>query len=129
MPETEILKITILYDNIMHDTRLKTAWGFSALVEYHDHTLLFDTGGDGPTLLNNMQILGIDPTRINSIVLSHIHGDHVGGLVDLVESGARPVVYLPPSFPPIFKNQVSRVAEVVEVTRGMEISGSIYTTG
>lgn len=129
MPEPEILKITIIYDNNMYDTRLKTAWGFSALVEYHDHTLLFDTGGDGPTLMSNMRILGIDPTGINSVVLSHIHGDHVGGLVDLLESGARPVVYLLPSFPDVFKNQVSQKAEVIEVTRGMQIFDDIYTTG
>ena len=44
---TDVLKITIVYDNNAFDSRLKTAWGFSALVEYHEQTLLFDTGEDG----------------------------------------------------------------------------------
>lgn len=129
MPESDILTITILYDNHAYDTRLKTAWGFSALIEYHDHVLLFDTGGDGPTLMDNMRILRIDPTRIKSVVLSHIHGDHIGGLDDLLKSGVHPVIYLPPSFPNDLKNQVSRTAEVIEVTRGIKISEDIYSTG
>ena len=78
--ESGVLSITIVYDNNSFDPRLKTAWGFSALVEYHEQILLFDTGGGGQILLENLQALEIDPTHIQSIVLSHAHGDHTGGL-------------------------------------------------
>jgi 7,8-dihydropterin-6-yl-methyl-4-(beta-D-ribofuranosyl)aminobenzene 5'-phosphate synthase len=128
-PVTGPLTIIVVYDNNVFDQRLKTAWGFSALVEYHDHTLLFDTGGDGLMLMENMRILGIDPTRIESVVLSHIHGDHTAGLSALLEYGARPTVYLLPSFPASFKNRVSATSDVVEVTPGLSIAESIYTTG
>ena len=57
------LIITVVYDNNAYDPRLKTEWGFAALVEYRGHTILFDTGGDGSTLLNNMNLMEIDPTR------------------------------------------------------------------
>jgi 7,8-dihydropterin-6-yl-methyl-4-(beta-D-ribofuranosyl)aminobenzene 5'-phosphate synthase len=129
MPDTQSLTITIVYDNNAYDQRLKSAWGFSALVEYRDHTLLFDTGGDGPTLIENMRILGIDPTQIESVVLSHAHEDHTGGLSALLEYGARPIVYLLPSFSTAFKNQVSRTTEVIEVTPGLSIAKGLYTTG
>jgi 7,8-dihydropterin-6-yl-methyl-4-(beta-D-ribofuranosyl)aminobenzene 5'-phosphate synthase len=128
-PPTETLTITIIYDNNDFDQRLKTAWGFSALVEYHDHTLLFDTGGDGPMLLENMRILGIEPTQIESVMLSHGHADHTGGLGGLLEYGARPTVYMPPSFSSVFKKQVSKKTEVIEVTPGLTIAAGLFTTG
>ena len=63
LPPTEIgdLKLTILYDNIAGDSRLKPDWGFAALVEYGGHTLLFDTGANGSILLDNMRQLSVDP--------------------------------------------------------------------
>lgn len=128
-PLTEPLTITVVYDNNNFNQRLKTAWGFSALVEYYDHTLLFDTGGDGPTLIENMRVLGIEPRQIESVVLSHAHGDHTGGLNALLEFGAHPIVYLPPSFSASYKNQVRKTTKVIEVTPGLPIAEGIYTTG
>jgi 7,8-dihydropterin-6-yl-methyl-4-(beta-D-ribofuranosyl)aminobenzene 5'-phosphate synthase len=129
MKVTEALTITIVYDNNAYDERLQSAWGFSALVAYHDHRLLFDTGGEGPLLMNNIRILGIDPSQIESIVLSHAHGDHTGGLSALLESGARPIVYLLPSFPAAFKNQLAKTTEVIDVTPGLLIVDGMFTTG
>ncbi len=129
LPTTMPVKITIVYDNTAYDQRLKSAWGFSALVEYHDQSLLFDTGGDGQILIENMRILGIDPTLIERVVLSHAHGDHTGGLSAIFASGARPVVYLLPSFSNVFKQQVAEITEVIEVTPGLSIAQNIYTTG
>ena len=78
------VRITIIYDNNPYDPRLRTAWGFGGLIETRDTTILFDTGGDGATLLGNMATLGIEPENIEVVVLSHIHGDHTGGLGSLL---------------------------------------------
>jgi 7,8-dihydropterin-6-yl-methyl-4-(beta-D-ribofuranosyl)aminobenzene 5'-phosphate synthase len=129
IPLTEPLTITVVYDNNAYDGRLKSAWGFSALVEYREHKLLFDTGGDGPTLMENMRTLGIDPTHIESVVLSHAHADHTGGLSALLEAGARPTVYLLPSFPAAFKSRFRDMATVVEVSVGQSITEGLFTTG
>ncbi|MBN2549015.1 MAG: MBL fold metallo-hydrolase [Anaerolineales bacterium] len=123
------LSITVIYDNNPYDKRLKTAWGFSALVEYGGEKILFDTGGDGATLLENMRILMIDPTHIDRVVLSHAHGDHTGGLSGLLDYGARPVVYLLPSFPETFKTQAASKTEVIEVMPGQPITEHMFTTG
>jgi 7,8-dihydropterin-6-yl-methyl-4-(beta-D-ribofuranosyl)aminobenzene 5'-phosphate synthase len=123
------LRITILYDNTAYDPRLKAEWGFAALIEVGEETLLFDTGGDAPTLLGNMELLGIDPTSIETVVLSHIHGDHTGGLGALDQAGARPTVYVLPSFPDDFKGQLGVKAQVVEVEPGQQVAEAMYTTG
>ena len=121
--------ITVVYDNNPYDPRLQTAWGFSCLVETGKATILFDTGGDGTTLLGNMATLGIAPQNIEVVVLSHIHGDHTGGLGALLSTGARPSVYVPRSFPARFKTDVRSLTALEEATGQAEILASVYTTG
>jgi len=123
------LTITILYDNNPYDSRLRTAWGFAALIEHNDNTYLFDTGGDAATLLENMRILEVDPSRIQFIILSHAHADHTGGLEGLLGQGVHPTVYLPPSFSAGFKHRVSQIASVVEVLPGLSLAEDVFTTG
>jgi 7,8-dihydropterin-6-yl-methyl-4-(beta-D-ribofuranosyl)aminobenzene 5'-phosphate synthase len=126
---TQSITITIVYDNNLGDQRLNSDWGFSALVEYRDYILLFDTGGDGQMLMKNMSILGIDPSQIDSVVLSHAHEDHTGGLAALLDSGAKPVVYLLSSFPVSFKRQVEMFTQVSEVLPGQSFIKGLWTTG
>ena len=58
------------------------------LVQTVNGALLFDTGAGsnfGPNagqLLANLAAAGIDPKSVTDIFISHVHGDHVGGLVD-----------------------------------------------
>ena len=126
---TQSLTITIVYDNNPYDQRLKPDWGFSALIKYRDYILLFDTGGDGQVLMENMRILGIDPSHIDSVVLSHTHQDHTGGLTALLDSGAKPVVYLLPSFPVSFKRQIEQFTQASEVLPGQSFAEGLWTTG
>jgi 7,8-dihydropterin-6-yl-methyl-4-(beta-D-ribofuranosyl)aminobenzene 5'-phosphate synthase len=121
--------ITIVYDNNPYDPRLSTAWGFSALVEFQGHTILFDTGGDSPTLLSNIRVLEVDLATIEMVVLSHAHGDHIGGLEGLLAQGVQPTVHLLPSFSQAYKNRIGRMTTVSEVQTGQLLSPEIYTTG
>lgn len=58
------------------------------LVKSGERVLLFDTGAAsnfGPTagqLPAALAAAGIDPASVTDIFISHVHGDHVGGLVD-----------------------------------------------
>jgi 7,8-dihydropterin-6-yl-methyl-4-(beta-D-ribofuranosyl)aminobenzene 5'-phosphate synthase len=127
--ETE-LKITIVYDNNEYDQQLETKWGFSCLVEGLERTILFDTGGDSATLLSNMGKLKIDSAWVDVIILSHIHGDHVGGLSGFLEENSDVTVYLPKSFPSSFKDEaMSFGAEVIEISKAEELFNGVCTTG
>ncbi len=123
------LVITTVYDNYQYNSGLQTAWGFSAFVEYKDSVTLFDTGGDSPTLLGNMQVLAFDPTRIERIVISHIHNDHIGGLEGLLNLEIKPTVYLLSSFPDSVKQSFSQMTDVFEVSEGQAFTDDVFTTG
>jgi 7,8-dihydropterin-6-yl-methyl-4-(beta-D-ribofuranosyl)aminobenzene 5'-phosphate synthase len=128
--EPKTLTLTIVYDNNAYDPRLKTAWGFSCLIEYRGQVILFDTGGDSPTLLANMAKLDIDPGEIERVVLSHIHGDHTGGLSGLLPiAGDSLTVFVPRSFPTRFKDAVRTRAQLMEVQESREIGEEVYITG
>jgi len=127
--EKPSLTITILYNNVGYDPSLETAWGFAALVERNGETLLFDTGGDGAILMRNMNTLGVDPGQIQSVVLSHIHGDHIGGLNALLNTGIMPTIYIPPSFPTNYKNSLKQSTSIIEVEPGQSIMEGTLTTG
>jgi 7,8-dihydropterin-6-yl-methyl-4-(beta-D-ribofuranosyl)aminobenzene 5'-phosphate synthase len=126
---SSLLTLTIVYDNLPFDARLKTAWGFACLVETGQAIVLFDTGGEGPTLMGNMAALGIDPRRIDAVVLSHVHNDHTGGLDALLAVNDLATVFVPRSFSAEFKTRVSQRVPVIQVREPMTITENIYTTG
>ena len=122
--------ITVVYDNNEYDPRLETAWGFSCLVKGAEKTILFDTGGNGKILLSNMSKLKIDPQEVEVVVLSHIHGDHVGGLNAFLDENSKVTVYLPHSFPGSFKDEVTkRGAKAISVDKPIKICQNVYSTG
>jgi 7,8-dihydropterin-6-yl-methyl-4-(beta-D-ribofuranosyl)aminobenzene 5'-phosphate synthase len=130
VPALDQLAITIVHDNYPCVDSLKTAWGFSALVTGPEKTILFDTGSDGTLLLENMARLQIDPGRIGLVVLSHVHGDHTGGLTGLLQVHPRVPICLPASFPARFKDTVrGHGATVIEIDQPQELCPNVYTTG
>lgn len=120
---------TVIFDNNPFDPRLQTGWGFAAWLQYGDRTILFDTGGNGTVLLGNMAALGLDPQAVDILVLSHIHGDHTGGL-SFLSLKPEVAVYMPQAFPDRFKNQArSSGARVLEVRGPVEILPGLWSTG
>lgn len=122
--------VTVVFDNNRYKEGLTTSWGFSCLVTGMEKTILFDTGGSPSVLSANMDLLGIDPAGIDIVVLSHNHGDHVGGLGSVLEKNPGITVYLPASFPTDFKGAVRGYgAGVVEVSEPLRICEDVHSTG
>lgn len=124
------LTLTTVYDNYRHEGGLETGWGFSCLVKAGDRNILFDTGAEPGTLLENMEGVGIDPKSIDTVVLSHAHGDHTGGLGGFLGANPNVTVYVLDSFPQGIKEGVSSSgARLTEVSGPADISAGVSTTG
>jgi len=126
---TNELAIKVIYDNNPYIQELGTAWGLSTLIVGTEKNILFDTGGDDSLLLSNMKKLAVEPDSIDAVVLSHIHGDHTGGLNTILEIKPQITVYLPESFPKKMKENIQKFGTNVEVKQPIKICENVYSTG
>jgi 7,8-dihydropterin-6-yl-methyl-4-(beta-D-ribofuranosyl)aminobenzene 5'-phosphate synthase len=79
----DINKIVIktLIDNEAATPFVMAEWGLSIYLDIDGKKILFDTGaGNQQVLLHNMRVMGVKPSQIDLLVLSHGHQDHTGGL-------------------------------------------------
>jgi 7,8-dihydropterin-6-yl-methyl-4-(beta-D-ribofuranosyl)aminobenzene 5'-phosphate synthase len=124
------LRLHVIFNNVLYQEGLKSGWGFACLIEGPEKRILFDTGGDGEILLENMQRLGLDPGALDAVVLSHIHADHSGGLASVLRHNPGITVYMPASFAQAFRQEVSALGGVAEgVSAPQQLLPHIYSTG
>ena len=90
-------RITIVFDNDAAGPGLKYGWGFAAVVERGGARQLFDTGPDPKALTHNLGRLGFDPATFDSVVISHDHWDHTGGLAGILRARPGIEVHIPAS--------------------------------
>lgn len=88
-------RITVLYDAFGRTAGLQKDWGYSALVEVGGRRILFDTGDNPDILAANAKKLGADLSRLDFAVLSHRHGDHMGGMEYLLSVNPNVKIYAP----------------------------------
>lgn len=120
------MKITIVYDNTTRNPDLLADWGWSCLVETQNRKILFDTGGNGKILLDNMLALKIDPTSIDDIVISHSDFDHIGGLSTFLNANPTAVVHIPISFRGIrYPNKILYYDEPAEIYDRIFLTGEL----
>jgi len=79
------LRVTPLVEWRTANEQLTGEAGVSYLVEADGTTLLFDVGLNGrrehpSPLLRNAAALGVELSRLDAVVISHLHTDHVGGM-------------------------------------------------
>jgi 7,8-dihydropterin-6-yl-methyl-4-(beta-D-ribofuranosyl)aminobenzene 5'-phosphate synthase len=70
-------------------------WGYAAFVEYGGKRILFDTGNNPEILEQNAKAKGVDLTKLDFVVLSHRHGDHMGGLAYVLKVNPTVKIYAP----------------------------------
>lgn len=122
--------LKIVYNNYAGKEGLTADWGFGCVIEAGGRRLLFDTGARGGVLLKNLEQLGIDPGTIDTVALSHIHWDHTGGLADFLKRNHQVTVFVPPSFPNDFKEEVRGAgARCEDVAPGTAILPGVWSTG
>ncbi|MBS3813588.1 MBL fold metallo-hydrolase [Candidatus Bipolaricaulota bacterium] len=124
------LRITGIYDNYSSSDELVPGWGFSVLLELAGKKFLFDTGADVAILAQNMEELGVKPKELETVILSHPHCDHVGGLSTVLKRNSNLSVVLTDSFPdPLKKKIVNYGADLVTISDCQQISEGLLSTG
>ena len=87
--------ITVLYDAFGKPSAMQKDWGYAALIEYGGKRILFDTGNNGDILARNAKAKGIDLSTLDFVIMSHRHGDHMGGLAYLLSVNPKVKIYAP----------------------------------
>jgi 7,8-dihydropterin-6-yl-methyl-4-(beta-D-ribofuranosyl)aminobenzene 5'-phosphate synthase len=68
---------------------LHNEWGLSLWLESQaggaQRTLMLDYGYTPEVLLNNMELVGVDPSKLDALIVSHGHYDHFGGLLGFLD--------------------------------------------
>lgn len=135
-----MVQCTVLADNTVatgNPWGLRGEWGFSVAVG----DILFDTG-QSDLARRNANLLNMS-VQFESIVLSHTHFDHTGGLLAFLSQMNEPTVYLHPAVweprymrdenvpvgIPFAKETIVQLAEVVEHREPVEVADDIRALG
>jgi 7,8-dihydropterin-6-yl-methyl-4-(beta-D-ribofuranosyl)aminobenzene 5'-phosphate synthase len=89
------LQITILYDAFGKLPGMQKDWGYAALIEYGGKRILFDAGNNPDILTQNARAKDIDLSKLDFVVMSHRHGDHMGGLASVLKVNPTVKIYAP----------------------------------
>jgi 7,8-dihydropterin-6-yl-methyl-4-(beta-D-ribofuranosyl)aminobenzene 5'-phosphate synthase len=93
--DSTISQVTILYDAFGGSSSMRKDWGYSAFIEYGGKRILFDTGNNPEILAANAKAKGVDLAHLDFVVLSHRHGDHMGGMDYLLRVNPQVKIYAP----------------------------------
>ena len=86
------MKIVTLIENLVYKQGLVAEHGLAIYIETETRKILFDTGQSG-LFLQNAEKLGISIEDIDSLILSHGHYDHTGGLYPFLEKNSKAKIF------------------------------------
>jgi 7,8-dihydropterin-6-yl-methyl-4-(beta-D-ribofuranosyl)aminobenzene 5'-phosphate synthase len=126
---------------------LQASGDFALWIQADQQRILCDTG-QGHTLRQNAELLGIDVASADALVVSHGRSDHTGGIAALMAAGFRGKSYIhPAALNPKYQRQktpphwnkgipaesrdalLARPSDVIESSGRMEIAPGILVTG
>ena len=89
------MKIIVLVDNQKHPENdfLEAEHGLSFYIETEQQKLLLDVGASD-NFLKNAKALDIDIANVDTLILSHAHSDHTGGLEAFLLNNDKALIYL-----------------------------------
>ena len=87
------MRITVFMEDLPGKEGLANEHGLSFYVETAHHRLLADTG-QSPKTWENAEFLGIDLTAVDTVILSHGHYDHTGGVMAFAERNPGAGIFL-----------------------------------
>ncbi len=125
-----MLKLTVTVDNKSLKRDTKADWGFSLFVNLNGVRGLFDVGPSYETLLYNANKLGISLKNLDFIFISHMHSDHSGDLLKVVQALRPKHLFLPATVSYSELMNISKfISSVKTVAEWSELLPNIFSTG
>ena len=87
------MRIINLVENELGNSGCETAHGLSFYVKTENHKLLFDSS-PSEIAIRNAQKLGVDLPAVDTVILSHGHYDHSGGILPFVELNPHAKIFM-----------------------------------
>ncbi len=131
----EWAELTVLVDNNPSpaNPELKHPWGISIYLETPSCRMLFDTGCSASALRHNAKLLGVNLSKVDFIVISHEHGDHIEGLSYMAEVKKGCTIYVPNGMSLQAKEwilqqdfKLAEIENTTKVAEGVAIVGQLY---
>lgn len=88
-----MMKIAILMEDTCGNPVCEYEHGLSVYVETAGHKVLVDAGASGKALAN-AERLGVDLSEVDTVILSHGHYDHSGGLPAFRRINRKAVIFM-----------------------------------
>ena len=121
--------IKALAENTSVSDELKYEHGLSLYIETARHRLLFDTGA-GSLFTENAGKLGVDLPSVDSVVLSHGHHDHGGGLRTFTAINQSAKIYVREnSFDPYYASKPAGNTEYIGLDTALLPDARFILTG
>lgn len=92
LPENSI---TNLYDAFGKNESLQKDFGFSCILQREGKTILFDAGSNADIFRENVKKLGVNLKKVDAIVISHGHFDHLNGIDYVLKINPKVKIYMP----------------------------------
>ncbi len=113
--------LKILTENTVYFSDAKAEHGFALYIETDDgQRILFDTG-QTDVFAENASLFGIDISKIDSLVLSHGHYDHAGGIKRFLEINSTAKIYVKQGFD---EEKLNRVGKYIGFPKDIKIPSS-----
>nr|WP_317348157.1 MBL fold metallo-hydrolase [uncultured Blautia sp.] len=87
------MKIITLIENTCGEEGCLFEHGLSLYIETQKHKIVLDTGSSD-AFIQNAGKLGVDLEAVDTVVLSHGHYDHSGGILAFAEINPRALIYM-----------------------------------
>lgn len=87
------MNVISLIENTGKRPGLQTEHGLSLYIETAHHKILFDTGATNG-FLENAEKLGVDLAAVDTLVISHGHYDHTGGISGFLTRNQKAKIYI-----------------------------------
>ncbi|MGD9677354.1 MAG: MBL fold metallo-hydrolase [Vulcanibacillus sp.] len=87
------MRVVALFENRTISEELIAKHGLSLFIETENHRILFDTGVDDSFIKNAFK-LEVNLSEVDTLVISHGHYDHGGGLEAFMEINKKAKIYI-----------------------------------